>query len=51
MAKREIRVPVLLTQAERKVILDAAGRLGVGVSTYIRMKALEAAKKGDGDAD
>lgn len=44
MTRRDVRVPVVMTAEEHKVIKDAAERMGVGVSTYLRLKALEAAR-------
>lgn len=48
MEKRDVRLPVLMTATEYKAISDAAERAGVPVSTWVRMKALEGARR---DAD
>ncbi len=39
---RDERIPVLLTKIERDKLQAAADRVGLGVSTFIRVKALEA---------
>ncbi len=39
---RDVRVPLLLTQAERDKLQAAADKVGLGLSTFIRVKALEA---------
>ncbi len=39
---RDQRIPVLLTVDERDKIQAAADRVGLGISTFIRVKALEA---------
>ena len=39
---RDERVPVLLTKVEREKLQAAADRVGLGLSTFIRVKALEA---------
>lgn len=39
------RVPVLLTKDQHEIIKAAAERAGLGPSTYMRTKALEAAMK------
>ena len=39
---RDERIPVLLTKDERERIQAAADKVGLGISTFIRAKALEA---------
>ena len=39
---RDERIPVLLTKAERDRLQAAANKAGLGISTFIRVKALEA---------
>ena len=39
---RTERIPLLLTVDERELLQAAAGKVGLGLSTYIRVKALEA---------
>ncbi len=39
---RDQRIPVLLTAEERFKIQTAADKVGLGISTFIRVKALEA---------
>ncbi len=39
---RDQRIPVLLTKGERDRIQAAADKAGLGISTFIRVKALEA---------
>ena len=39
---RDERIPVLLTKRERDRIQAAANKVGLGISTFIRVKALEA---------
>ena len=39
---RDERIPVLLTKVEREKLQAAADRVGLGLSTFIRVKALEA---------
>lgn len=39
---RDERIPVLLTKSERARIQAAADKVGLGISTFIRVKALEA---------
>ena len=39
---RDERIPVLLTKSERDRIQAAANKAGLGISTFIRVKALEA---------
>ncbi len=39
---RDERIPVLLTKAEREMLQAAADKVGLGLSTFIRVKALEA---------
>ena len=39
---RDERIPVLLTKNERALIQAAADKVGLGISTFIRVKALEA---------
>lgn len=43
---RDKRVPVMMTSDERQELKRAALEMGVGVSTYLRLKALEAARAG-----
>ncbi len=38
---RDERIPVLLTKSERGRIQAAADEAGLGISTFIRVKALE----------
>lgn len=45
--ENSVTVGVMMTPEERERIRRAADRVGVGLSTYLRMKALEAAAKGD----
>lgn len=45
VANREERVTILLTPEERIEIKAAAERLGLKEGTFMRMKALEAARK------
>jgi len=42
---RDARIPVLLTADERERLQVAADRAGLGLSTFIRVKALEAINK------
>lgn len=44
MAQRDERIHILLTAAERDILQQAADNMGLGISTYIRIKALEAAR-------
>ena len=44
MTRRDVRVPVVMTAEEHRIIKDAAEAAGVGTSTYLRQKALEAAR-------
>ncbi len=39
---RDERIPVLLTKDERDKLQAAADKVGLGLSTFIRVKALEA---------
>ena len=39
---RDERIPVLLTKIERDRIQAAADKVGLGISTFIRVKTLEA---------
>ena len=39
---RDERIHVLFTKAEREVLQAAADKAGLGLSTFIRVKALEA---------
>ena len=39
---RDERISVLLTKSERNKIEDAAEKAGLGISTFIRVKTLEA---------
>ena len=39
---RDERIPVLLTKIERDKLQAAADKAGLGLSTFIRVKALEA---------
>ena len=41
MTKRDIRIPVLVNEDEKARIEKAADKVGVGVSTYMRIKILE----------
>ena len=41
---RSKRVPVMVTDEEHRELEEAAAAMGVGVSTYLRLKALEAAR-------
>jgi hypothetical protein len=41
---RDRRVPVMVSQDEYAALEGAAVNMGVGVSTYMRLKALEAAR-------
>lgn len=41
---RDKRVPVMVTEDEHAELEKAASEMGVGVSTYLRLKALEAAR-------
>lgn len=43
---RDRRVPVMVSQEEHTELERAASEMGVGVSTYLRLKALEAARNG-----
>ena len=43
--KRHARLPVMLTPAERDELKEAAGRAGMGVSVFLRVMALEAARR------
>lgn len=43
---RDKRVPVMVSQDEHAELDRAATEMGVGVSTYLRLKALEAAHDG-----
>jgi hypothetical protein len=47
MNLRDERVPVLLTKDERAEIQAAADAFGVPLSTYLRIKALEATRVKD----
>jgi hypothetical protein len=47
LKNREVRVTILLTPEERAELKAAAERLGLKEGTYIRMKALEAARSGN----
>lgn len=38
---RDERIPVLLTKSERDKIQAAADKAGLGISTFLRVKALE----------
>ena len=40
-----VNVNVRMTKAERERIRDAAEKIGVGLSTYLRMAAIKAAGK------
>ncbi len=42
MTTRDQRVPILLTKEEKDRMQKAADKVGVGLSTYIRIKVLEA---------
>ena len=41
---RDRRVPVMMSQEEYEEVDKAARALGIGPSTYLRQKALEAAR-------
>ena len=41
---RSERIPVQVTPDEKEELEKAAAELGLGVSTYMRLKALEAAR-------
>jgi hypothetical protein len=43
--KRPARLPVMLTPAERDELKEAAARAGMGVSVFLRVMALEAARR------
>ena len=43
-ALRDKRIPVQVTEDEKAELDRAASEMGVGVSTYVRLKALEAAR-------
>ena len=43
--KRPARLPVMLTPAERDELKKAAHRAGMGVSVFMRVSALEAARR------
>ncbi|MEO0343006.1 MAG: hypothetical protein AAF198_06170 [Pseudomonadota bacterium] len=43
---RDKRVPVMMSQDEYEELEQSASAMGVGVSTFIRLKALEAARGG-----
>lgn len=43
-ALRDKRIPVQVTEDEKAELDRAANEMGVGVSTYVRLKALEAAR-------
>lgn len=45
---KDRRVSVLLTDGEHAEIERAASNMGVGVSTFLRLKGLEAARAGQG---
>lgn len=47
MQKRDVRVPVLLTADEKEILQKAADYVGLPISTYIRVKALEASRGKD----
>ena len=47
LKNREVRVTILLTPEERAEIKAAAEKLSVKEGTYIRIKALEAARSGN----
>ncbi len=42
---RDKRVPVMVSADEHAELEKAASDMGVGVSTYLRLKALEAARR------
>lgn len=42
--RKESRIALRVSNAERRKISSAAGRAGVGISTWIRMIALREAK-------
>jgi uncharacterized protein (DUF1778 family) len=44
MEMRVERVPVRLTKDEKEILQSAASKFGVPLSTYIRVKALEASR-------
>lgn len=41
---RDRRIPVMVSQDEHAELETAAQEMGVGVSTFLRLKALEAAR-------
>ncbi len=43
--KRPARLPVMLTPSERDELKEAAARAGMGVSVFLRVMALEAARR------
>ena len=43
-SSRSERIPVQVTKEEKAEIESAANEMGIGASTYIRLKALEAAR-------
>ena len=45
---RDRRIPVMVTLEEKEALQAAADAMGVGVSTYIRLRALEAAQASRG---
>lgn len=46
---RDQRIPVMVTADEKAALQAAADAMGVGVSTYVRLKALEAAQHDKAD--
>lgn len=46
---RDERVPVLFTPEEKREVAEAADRAGLKLSTYLRVKGLEAARRENAD--
>jgi len=46
--RRDVLVRVLVTAAEQEELQQAAGQAGASVSTWVRMAALEKARRGGG---
>lgn len=47
--KRPIPVRVMLTPSEKKMLISASDDVGVALSVFMRMAALEAARKREAD--
>lgn len=45
MAENKMRVPITLTEEQHAALQEAATELGLTISSFIRMKALEALRK------